>query len=198
MAMCRPSCRSRSPSAAREGCRGIAVRWGRNFLSSRAKRGICTLPDQVQIPRRCAPRDDKRRCYAAFFAFPFFVTQNDTPPCCAQAPRRSSFVQYSPSLQRAVTLAGALPNHLATPPWLEQAPCWEAAFDHVLSEQRAVAVFGMRISFFALLAAGLAAGFCAVSVVGVVRAATAIPNANSTARIESVRRICFLQLGHWR
>ena len=95
--------------------------------------------------------------------------------------------------ERAVMFDGALPNHFATPPWLEQAPCCDAAFDQVLSPQRAVAVFGMRISFLLLVAA-----FCALSVAGVVTAAAATANATNDIRIESVRRICFLQLGHSR
>jgi hypothetical protein len=84
---------------------------------------------------------------------------------------------------------GAFPNHFATPPWLEQAPCCVAAFDHVLSPHRAVAVFGMRISFFSLVA-GFAAAFCAVTVAGTARA-----HARSNVRIESVRRILSLQSG---
>ena len=52
---------------------------------------------------------------------------------------------------------GALPNHFATPPWLEQRPAAWPAFDQVLSAQRAVAVFGMRISFFAFAPASLGA-----------------------------------------
>jgi hypothetical protein len=61
--------------------------------------------------------------------------------------------------------------------------------DHVLSPHRAVAVFGMRISFFSFVA-GFAAAFCAVSVAGTARAHT-----TSNARIESVRRMLSLQSG---
>src|SRR5690348_7036754 len=80
-------------------------------------------------------------------------------------------------------VAGALPNHLATPPWLEQAPCCDSALDHVLSAQRAVAFFGIRSSFFSF-GGFTAAVFCALSVAGAASAAT-----TSRTRIDSVRRI---------
>jgi hypothetical protein len=83
--------------------------------------------------------------------------------------------------------AGALPNHFATPPWLEQAPFCESAFDQVLSPHRAVACFGIRISFFAFAAAGFPCW--APRADGAARPARINPAVKTVARSEFVKGI---------
>lgn len=92
-------------------------------------------------PRLEQPARGIIQAYAPFFP-PDFAYHEATPPCPLHAPCRSAVSQYRPSLHRAVAPRGFLPNHAATPPCDEQAPFWDADFDQVLSEQRAVAVPG--------------------------------------------------------